>query len=183
MPTGPLVSIGGGGGTGTEISIDTGSIKNFDRGTIERITNSRVSAFPDFIMSWVNRQLEEVSNKLTSLPTLYIIKPDFRGALDGDLTGFTQKLSDAYNAGSTSGSSALGSAKVGSTISGVKAAYEAMSRIPLIKFEPTTINITYPDISREDLSKMVKEYEATKEQWKKEIEDKKKLYASLGTKE
>lgn len=134
-------------------------------------------------MDWVNRQLEEVSNKLTSLPTLYIIKPDFRGALDDGFTGFSDKLQSSFAAGSNNGSSILGNAEAGRTISGVKAAYEFMSRIPLIKFEPTTLNITYPDIGKEDLNKIQKEYEATRAQWQKEINDKKKLYATLGTRE
>lgn len=66
------------GGSNFEVSIDPSNITNFDKGIIEKIQLDRVSAFPDFIMDWANRQLEEVANKLTSLPTLYIIKPDFR---------------------------------------------------------------------------------------------------------
>jgi hypothetical protein len=183
VPSGPLISIEGGGeGSAFNLSIDSAAIKNFDRGAIERITHERVSAFPDFIMDWVNRQLEEVSNKLTSF-TLYIIKPDFRGALDDGFTGFSDKLQSSFAAGANNGESVLGSAEAGRTISGVKAAYEFMSRIPLIKFEPTTLNITYPDIGKEDLNKIQKEYEATKAQWQKEISDKKKLYATLGTQE
>ena len=58
-----------------------------------------------------------------------------------------------------------------------------MSRIPLIKFEPTTLDITYPDIGKEDLNKIQKDYEATRTQWQKEINDKKKLYATLATQE
>ena len=83
-PSGPLLSLGSPGGEGNtfNVNIDPAAIKSFDRGMIEKIQHERVSAFPDFIMNWVNRQLEEVSNKITSLPTLYIIKPDFRGALD-----------------------------------------------------------------------------------------------------
>ena len=36
-------------------------------------------------MEWATRQLEEVVNKLTSLPTLYVILPDFTGF---DLSGY-----------------------------------------------------------------------------------------------
>lgn len=50
-----------------------------------KIKNSRVAAFPDFLMDWATRQLEEVVNKLTSLPTLYIILPDFSGF---DISGY-----------------------------------------------------------------------------------------------
>lgn len=45
-------------------------------------------------MDWATRQLEEVVNKLTSLPTLYIILPDFSGF---DISGYGEifdKFSD-----------------------------------------------------------------------------------------
>lgn len=45
-------------------------------------------------MDWANRQLEEVINKLTSLPTLYIILPDFTGF---DITGYG-KIFDRFSA-------------------------------------------------------------------------------------
>lgn len=81
LSSGPLLGIGLGGGQGGEsnfeVSIDAAALKNFDFGNILKIKNSRVSAFPDFLMDWASRQLEEVVNKLTSLPTLYIILPDF----------------------------------------------------------------------------------------------------------
>lgn len=84
---GPLVGIGtnGGGDSNFDVSIDSAAIKNFDFGSIIKIKNTRVSAFPDFLMEWATRQLEEVVNKLTSLPTLYIILPDFSGF---DISGY-----------------------------------------------------------------------------------------------
>jgi len=48
-------------------------------------------------MDWANRQLEEVVNKLTSLPTLYVIFPDIEGL---DLSGykdFPEKLGTAFD--------------------------------------------------------------------------------------
>jgi len=44
----------------------------------------RISPFPDFVMEWVTRQIEEIANKLTDFPTLYIILPDFNGVFDND---------------------------------------------------------------------------------------------------
>lgn len=98
LSAGPLVGIGqGSGGDGNfEASIDVTALKNFDFGNIIKIKNDRVSAFPDFLMDWANRQLEEVVNKLTSLPILYVIFPDFEGL---DLSGyenFVGKLDGAF---------------------------------------------------------------------------------------
>lgn len=56
-----------------------------------------------------------------------------------------------------------------------------MSRLPLIRFEKTTLDITYPDIGGEDLEKALSELKSTKKQWEKEIADKKALYASTAT--
>ena len=184
LPRSPLLTMGlGGGAGGYEININASDIKNFDIGKIEKIKNERVSAFPDFIMDWVNRQLEEVANKLTSLPTLYIIKPDFRGTIDTGWSGFTDKLEQNYTTGKQNGSPVLGNENVGRSISGVKSAYEFMSRLPLIRFEKTTLDITYPDIGREDLEKGLTELKNTKSQWEKEIASKKALYEKTATKE
>lgn len=78
---GPVVGIGknSGGDSSFEFSFDSSGIASFDLGRIIKIKNKRVSAFPDFLMDWVTRQLEEVVNKLTSLPTLYVVLPDFTG--------------------------------------------------------------------------------------------------------
>lgn len=88
LSSGPLIGIGLGSGMGEsnfDVSLDTNALKNFDLGNIIKIKNKRVSAFPDFLMDWANRQLEEVVNKLTSLPTLYIVLPDFTGF---DISGY-----------------------------------------------------------------------------------------------
>jgi cation transporter-like permease len=50
-------------------------------------------------MDWATRQLEEVINKLTSLPTLYIILPDFSGFDIAGYADFPNKLSTAYGSG------------------------------------------------------------------------------------
>lgn len=87
LSSGPLIGIGTaeGGEPDFEVTLDAAGLKNFDFGNIVKIKNSRVAAFPDFLTDWATRQLEEVVNKLTSLPTLYVIFPDFEGF---DLTGY-----------------------------------------------------------------------------------------------
>lgn len=82
LSMGPLVGIGRESSDDAfnfDISLQNDGLKNFDIGNIVKIKNKRVSAFPDFLMDWVTRQLEEVVNKLTSLPTLHIVLPDFSG--------------------------------------------------------------------------------------------------------
>ncbi len=51
-------------------------------------------------MNWVNRQMEEVQTKLTTLPTIYIILPDI--SFFSDLTpGTISKLPDSFSASRT----------------------------------------------------------------------------------
>ena len=94
MSAGPLVGIGmgGGGESDFEVSLDAVALANFDFGNIMKIKNTRVSAFPDFLMDWATRQIEEVINKLTSLPTLYIILPDFSGFNFSDFKDFPKNV-------------------------------------------------------------------------------------------
>lgn len=51
------------------------SRKGFSFEDIVNITNKSVSAFPDFLMDWVDRQVEEIVNKFLTLPSLTIILP------------------------------------------------------------------------------------------------------------
>lgn len=56
----------------------------------------RVSAFSDFIMNWVTRQLEEIANKLTDFPTLFVILPDFSWIVDTWWNNFFDNFEKSY---------------------------------------------------------------------------------------
>jgi hypothetical protein len=77
------------------VNIDANALSNLDFGNIVKINFKRTSAFPDFIMDWVTNQLEEIINKLTTLPTLYIILPDFSGFADSGWNNFMDKFNKA----------------------------------------------------------------------------------------
>jgi hypothetical protein len=101
LSAGPLIGIGqsAGGASNFEVSLDPAGITSFDFGNIIKVKNSRVAAFPDFLMDWATRQLEEIVNKLTSLPTLYVIFPDFTDTNLGDYKDFPKKFSNALSSG------------------------------------------------------------------------------------
>ncbi len=91
---GPAVSIGGGGGTEASIEIDAKNV--FNPGKILKIKNKRIPGFPDFIMDWVSRQGDEITNKLLSLPNLVVIPPKNMGpnaSIDGTYGDFLDKFS------------------------------------------------------------------------------------------
>ncbi len=61
--------------SGTSINIDIDSAKPLEIGKIVKVNNKRIAGFPEFIMDWVGRQTEELTNKLFTLPNLIIYTP------------------------------------------------------------------------------------------------------------
>ncbi|MDP2104007.1 MAG: hypothetical protein Q8K26_03740, partial [Candidatus Gracilibacteria bacterium] len=158
------------------------------------------------------RQLEEVVNKLTSLPTLYVIFPDFKEldlsgykdfpgkletafneAKDGDKTNYTASaqststmnnstiggVQSQYNSAISSNGGTINS--LGQNISGVKAAYEFISHLPLVKLENQTVDISVPWMALEESDKWLFNAELTLKKYEKEYEDKKAKWAKAGT--
>ncbi|HRI35734.1 MAG TPA: hypothetical protein PK765_01350 [bacterium] len=193
------IGLGTGAEPNFEVGIDTDAIANFDIGNIVKISNIRIPAFPDFLMEWVTRQTEEIINKLTSLPTLYIILPDLSGLNFESWGSYPSKLQKEYNdafandkgvdnlsiGGNNSSVGAVRDAssvandalnevqpiadRVSRNISGIKAAYEFMSNLPLIEIEPEQYNVRIPWIAPEDIEKWLGHAQATYIQWKAEI--------------
>lgn len=191
-----------------EVGIDPNAIKNFDPGNIVKIKLDRVSAFPEFIMDWVNRQTEEIINKLTSLPTLYIILPDFSKIYESGWNGFADNLVAKFRDGKTSygpdKNFAIGTKyaeaaskqvngilsdnqgtinSVGRNVSGLRTAYEFLSNLPIIVFETETVVVDIPMISDEDIDKAIFDFGKTAAQWKKEIGDKKTEWSKVASKD
>ncbi len=80
----PLISINWGNWdtASMDMSLDLKSLVNWNFQDVIKIKNTRIAAFPGFLMDWVTRQVEEIVTKLTDFPTLYIILPDFSSILD-----------------------------------------------------------------------------------------------------
>lgn len=79
------------GGLNGNSSIGGGGIKASTK------TNIRVPGFPAVLTNWLDRQMEEVTTKLTDLPDIYIIYPEFSNLggtqlPSGNITGLTQVL-------------------------------------------------------------------------------------------
>ncbi len=83
-----------------DVSLDLNSLWNWNFQDVEKIKKTRISAFPDFLMDWVTRQIEEIVTKLTDFPTLYITLPDFSSIYDSNwmdyISNWTQKAYEEW---------------------------------------------------------------------------------------
>lgn len=81
---------------GLEIGFD--SAKPLTAGNIIKVKNRRIAGFPEFLMDWAARQMDEVTNKLLTLPNLVIVLPrnfSQNGVVDGSFSNFLDKFSRA----------------------------------------------------------------------------------------
>lgn len=98
---GPLLQIGSPSSGGIEFSLEFDSnTKISDIGSVIKIKNRRIAAFPGFIMKWLSDQTNEIMSSLFTPPNLIIIPPTSFGQnaqFDGSFKHFTQDLGAAYS--------------------------------------------------------------------------------------
>jgi len=99
MPSGPLININGGADTDMALTVDfdTSALSSGNFQDVVKVNNTRVSPFPDFLMDWVTRQIEEVVNKLTNLPKVFVILPDFSGIFDYGWEDFGENFKKSFD--------------------------------------------------------------------------------------
>ena len=95
----PLISLDNWGNNDMEVSasidFSSASLWNFD--DVIKTEKKRVWPFPDFLMEWVTRQIEEIVTKLTDFPTVFVILPDFSWVVDYGWKDIDNKLNETYD--------------------------------------------------------------------------------------
>ena len=81
------------------VDIDTSALASWNFQDVIQIKNKRVSAFPGFMMDWVERQLDEITSKLTNLPKVFVILPDFWGIFDFSWSDFGPGMKQSFEEG------------------------------------------------------------------------------------
>jgi uncharacterized repeat protein (TIGR01451 family) len=101
LPSEPLINIGWGGDASmsASVSLDTSALGSWNFEDVIKINNTRTAAFPWFLMDWVERQLDEITSKLTNLPKIFVILPDFGWIFDYSFSGFWDGISQAFQDG------------------------------------------------------------------------------------
>ncbi len=150
-----------------DVSLDISWLSTWNYKDVVKVKNTRIAAFPDFLMDWVTRQIEEIVTKLTDFPDLYIILPDFDWAFDLKWDNFFDDLKKSYVKNKWKWL-----AWVNSWISWV---YEFLWNIPFINIEPEQVNVNIPWIDSETLNKTIIEWKATLNQYKEEVNKYKKV--------
>ena len=83
-----------------EIQVDLSlwSINEWNFEDVSQVENTRIAPFPDFLMKWITNQLDEIIQKLTDFPTLFIIMPDFSWLYNADWKNYVNNwVEEAYN--------------------------------------------------------------------------------------
>ncbi|MCH8518895.1 VCBS repeat-containing protein, partial [Candidatus Gracilibacteria bacterium] len=101
FPNEPLINIGGGdeGMMSLGVDLDLSSLASGGFQDVIQIENKRTPGFPGFLMDWVERQLDEVTSKLTNLPQIFVILPEFGGVFDYSFRDFGAGAQEAFQQG------------------------------------------------------------------------------------
>ena len=163
------------------VSLDFSSFDSGNFDDIVKIQMPRISSFPSWLMDWVTRQIEEIANKLTDFPTVFVILPDFSWIFDwewGELSWNEDKFNaDNFSADPTLNKNKDVKAKVKKVNSWIKEAYEFIGSTPLVYIEQETVPITVPWFSQTEANKVIAEWSGTVKQRETEIEKAKNAWS------
>ena len=149
------------------VNIDFWEIKSWNFADVIQVQNRRISAFPDFLMWWVTRQIEEIVNKLTDFPTVFIILPDFSWVLDfWESEG--KDMNDVISADKNF-TGLVWSWNLDTVNSWIKEAYSFLANIPLISFQQESLSVEIPWVDSNEVNATIEKWWVTKDQWKNEI--------------
>jgi hypothetical protein len=192
LPSWPLLNINWGwDGLGAlDINIDSNT-KISDIGSVIKLKNKRIAAFPDFLMDWLTRQTDEITTSLFTPPNLTIVKPASFGQnaqVDKSYENFSKDLGRVYSSANFDNiKKSMGTAfdkkntttkwvpdSLQWTISGtkwtlnsIKSAYTLIGKLPFITIQQSNIPLNIPWINKNELDR----YTRSLEGYKKEIDN------------
>lgn len=131
--------------------------QEFDNGVYtdrtKKFNNVRPKAFPAFIMTWVERQVEEIATKLTDLPSITLVLPEFSDTFVAkDLKGNEQKRKQE--------------------VKYVGDALDYLNSLPFLNIKVEDVNVKYPALPKSQMKLMQEYYE----QWVKDAEEELKSF-------
>lgn len=113
--------------------------------------NIRIPGFPSVITDWIDRQTDEIYNKLLDFPDIYLILPDFVKLYQDtavSLDNFTLNQADLSVPGG---------------IQGIHDFLRAVNTIPFIQIESKEVTLELPAISKREVERFAMQFKAWKD--------------------
>lgn len=171
LPDKPLFSLNWWSWKKIDVWIDFSSLWGWNFEDVIKIKKSRIWTFPNFLMDWVTRQIEEIANKLTDFPTIYIILPNFDWIFDWKWSELSWSKNEDTNTDNIKVSDKIvkklpdgTESKIASAESWIKEAYGFLSQIPLVKIEKETVNLNIPWVDKESIDRTLASRKSTVDQ-------------------
>ncbi len=113
--------------------------------------NIRIPGFPSVLTDWFDKQTEEVINKLTDLPDIYILLPDILSAFKPQSDGKSPqtKGADAQIQGTPNVKNEAVSPK------GIRGVLNELNKIPVIQIVPEEVLIMVPALTPAEIDRFV----------------------------
>ncbi|MBD3270861.1 hypothetical protein GF376_05035, partial [Candidatus Peregrinibacteria bacterium] len=126
---------------------------------VDAQTNVRIPGFPSVLTEWFDNQISEIINKLTDLPDIYILYPDFMTAFKGPEEGGSPTSNDAGAAikRTVEGEKAVEAEPA--TPKGLRQILNDLNKIPLIKIQPEEVLIKIPSLTPSEIDRFINDAE------------------------
>ncbi len=110
-------------------------------------TNFRIPGFPSVLTNWLDKQTEEIINKLTDLPDIFFYYPDVRGLL-------MECKAKAGAKGSLANCDYQFPSMKGVKITSPRTILTAINTIPLVQIESKEVLVKIPAITKREVLKL-----------------------------
>ena len=140
----------------TWISVTLSSWGSDDFSDIKQISEERITSFPEFLMDWVVRQIDEIVAKLTDFPTIFLVLPDFSWIYDSNKSWESnwKDFKDKSPKSKKSSKATWMNKPINQVNSWIREAFEFLSTLPLVNLNQEIVNINVPWISQEELNRV-----------------------------
>lgn len=110
--------------------------------------NVKIPGFPSVITNWLDKQVDEIYNKLLDFPKFYLILPDVGPFLKNNVSAASEVSFQSFNDFATT-----------------------LSSIPLIQIEGKEIVVRIPAVSKNEIEKYKEQWKKWKKDMQKQLDD------------
>jgi hypothetical protein len=169
-----------------QISLDANALNLKDFWDVLDINLRSIKGFPNFIIDWYHRQLDEIISSLGNLPDIKLYLPNLTSLADPgwmsslgswdknqeekkESSDYTQEfpiVDNAYSNGSKINDKSTPNDFIQTKTTGIRNAFEYLSNLPIIDIHPETIDFQIPWIGKQQAQAWLIRNQAILEAWK-----------------